>query len=164
MSKTSDPIRLLRSEHDAALDQLDRMELAVADLNSAHTQDALERIQRGLEFLEREVRAHGKMEEEVLYPALGRHVPKQTIETLLDEHKDLWCKMDLLANALRSKQPPMNEVRWHAVALIDALRRHIDRENNMVFLMTAQMLSNEEYRDLAEALAEMHKSRERLRS
>src|SRR5262245_45972151 len=33
--KVQDPIHLLRMEHDATLAQLDRMELAVADLNGA---------------------------------------------------------------------------------------------------------------------------------
>lgn len=160
MKQAQDPIQLLKSEHDAALEQVDRMELAASELNTPRHDEALEVLRRGVDYLEREVRAHGKLEEEVLYPALGRHVPKQMIQSLLHEHKELWWKMDLLDNALRQEPPPTNEVRWHAVALIDSLRRHIDRENNMVFLMTAQMLSEQEYGDLAEALARMGKARE----
>ena len=158
MKATRDPIELLKSEHDAALEQIDRMELAASELNTPRHTKALETMLRGLDYLESEVRAHSKLEEEVLYPALGRHVPREIIESLLDEHKELWWKMDLLDSALRRNQPPLNEVRWHAVALIDAMRRHIDRENNMIFLMAAQMLSEQEYGDLAEALAQMGKS------
>ncbi len=159
MIQTQDPIQLLKAEHDAALEQVERMELAASELNTPRQQEALESLRRGIDYLEREVRAHGKLEEEVLYPALGRHVPKQIVESLIDEHKELWWKMDLLDNVLQRKQPPMNEVRWHAVALIDAMRRHIDKENNMVFLMAAQMLSEKEYGDLAEALAHMGRAR-----
>ena len=153
MKKIQDPIQLLRSEHDLALEHVDCMELAASELNTPRHTEALETLRHGLDYLVREVRAHGKTEEEILYPALGRHVPKQIIESLLDEHKELWWKMALLDDVLRRKQPPPNEVRWHVVALIDSLRRHIDRENNMIFLMTAQMLSEREYGDLAEALA-----------
>lgn len=159
MREIRDPIELLKAEHDVTLENVDRMELATSELNTPRHDEALEILRQGLEYLEREVRAHGKLEEEVLYPALGRHVPKQMIDSLLDEHKELWWKMDLLGNALRHEKPPINEIRWHTVALIDALRRHIDRENNMIFLMTAQMLSEAEYGDLAEALERMNKAR-----
>jgi hemerythrin-like domain-containing protein len=157
--KLGDPIQVLKREHDSTLERVDSMELAVADLNGTRQKEALELLKSGLEFLEREVRVHGELEEEVLYPALGHHVPKQTIDVMLEEHKELWWEMDLLGNALRSKQPPINEVRWHAIALIDLLRRHIDKENNVIFLMTAQMLSEEEYRDLSEALTKLYEAR-----
>ncbi|MFQ5601080.1 MAG: hemerythrin domain-containing protein [Candidatus Krumholzibacteriia bacterium] len=161
---TEDPIRLLKREHDAALEVVDRMELAVADLLGARKAAALQVLRRSVEFLENEVRAHGKQEEEVLYPALGRHVPEQTIDVMLEEHRELWWELDLLGNALKSPDPPLNEVRWHAIALIDLLRRHIDKENNVVFLMTAQMLSRQEYRDLAEALGTLFDARNRERT
>ena len=156
--KLQDPIHLLKEEHDATLAELERMELAVADLNGARRAQALQRLQGGLDFLHAAVRAHGEREEQVLYPVLGRHVPKQTVEVMLEEHKELWWEMDLLQAALRRRDPPHNEVRWHAIALIDLLRRHIDKENNVIFLMTAQMLSEQEYRDLAEALTKMHEA------
>ena len=154
-----DPIHLLKKEHDTTLDLLDRMEFAVADLNGPRRTQALETLQMGLDSLQKEIRAHAKLEEEVLYPALGRHVPQQTVQVMLEEHKELWWEMDQLHDALRRHEPPFNEIRWHAIALIDLLRRHIDKENNVIFLMTAQMLSEQEYRDLAEALTRMHEAR-----
>ena len=156
--KLQDPIHLLREEHDTTLAELERMELAVADLNGARRAQALQTLQNGLRFLDTAVRAHGEREEQLLYPVLGRHVPKQTVDVMLEEHKELWWEMDLLETALRRQDPPHQEVRWHAIALIDLLRRHIDKENNVIFLMTAQMLSEQEYRDLAEALTKMHEA------
>ena len=154
-----DPIHLLKREHDATLELLDRMELAVADLNGPRRAQALATLRLGLDSLQKDIRAHGKLEEELLYPALGRHVPKQTVDVMLEEHKELWWEMDLLHDALQRREPPANEVRWHAIALIDLLRRHIDKENNVIFLMTAQMLSEQEYGDLAEALTRMYEAR-----
>ncbi len=157
--KVQDPIHLLRMEHDATVAQLDRMELAVADLNGARRAQALATLLEALNSLEREMRAHSRLEEELLYPALGRHVPKLTVDVMLEEHTELWWEMDQLRSALTHQDPSANEVRWHAIALIDLLRRHIDKENQVIFLMTAQVLSEPEYRDLAEALARRHEAR-----
>jgi hemerythrin-like domain-containing protein len=154
-----DPIRLLRQEHDAVLEVVDSMELAVADLQGSRKSEALASLRNGLEFLEKEVRAHGKVEEEVLYPALGRHVPRQTIETMIEEHRDLWWALDLLGKALEAAEPSVNEVRWQATALVDLMRRHVDKENNVLFMMVAQMLSNQEYEDLAHAMDETLQAR-----
>ena len=156
--KTQDPIHLLREEHDATLAELERMEFAVADLNGARRAQAMQTLQQGLKFLDAAVRAHAEREEQLLYPVLGRHVPKQTVDVMLEEHRELWWEMDLLETALHRQDPPQAEVRWHAIALIDLLRRHIDKENNVIFLMTAQMLSEQEYRDLAQALTKMHEA------
>ena len=157
--KVEDPIHLLRTEHDATLAQLDRMELTVADLNGARRKQALATLLEALNSLEREMRAHSRLEEELLYPALGLHVPKLTVGVMLEEHNELWWQMDQLRSALTHRDPSANAVRWHAIALFDLLRRHLDKENNVIFLMTAQMLSEQEYRGLAEALAKMHEAR-----
>jgi hemerythrin-like domain-containing protein len=159
MLQVGDPIQRLKREHDATLEQLDRMELAVTDLNGVRRNQAFQLLRSGLEHLEQEVRAHSALEEEVLYPALGRHVPKQTVDVMLQEHQELWWEMDQLDQALRSDEIRTNEIRWHTIALLDLLRRHIDKENNVIFMMTAQMLSQQEYRDLGEALAKMCEAR-----
>lgn len=147
-----DPIRLLRQEHDRTLNVLDSMELAIADLLGARRSAAMAVLRGSLEYLEREVHAHGRLEEELLYPALARHVPRQTIDTMQEEHQDLWWAMDLLDKALAAADPSTNEMRWQGTAVVDLLRRHIDKENNVLFMMVAQMLSDQEYQELAHAL------------
>jgi len=75
--QVQDPIHLLKVEHDATLAELESMELAVADLNGARRAQALATLQKGLDFLEHEVRAHGQLEEDVLYPALDSMFPSR---------------------------------------------------------------------------------------
>ena len=113
--------------------------------------EALTSLREGLHFLEMDVRAHGKREEEHLYPALARHVPKLTIDVMLEEHRDLWWKMDSLARVLSAMQPSLNDLRWQTIAVVDLLRRHIDKENDVLFMMAAQMLSDREYAELSRA-------------
>jgi hemerythrin-like domain-containing protein len=160
IEKIQDPIRHLREEHDAVQEVVDGMEVAVADLLGARRDEAIRTLREGLAFLDREVRRHASVEEQVLYPALGKHVPSQTIEVMIEEHRDIWWAMDLLAKGLEGGERHLNEVRWHATALVDLLRRHVDKENNVLFMMVAQMLSDREYEDLARAMHQMVLARE----
>ena len=50
--------------------------------------------------------------------------------------------------------------RSHATALVDLLRRHIDRENIVLFMMVSQMLSDEECETLAKAVHDFRQTRQ----
>ena len=150
-----DPVQLLREEHDKVLEVLDAMELAIADLLGPRRSEAFCTLTDGLRFLEPEVRSHENLEEEVLYPTLGRHVPALALEVMTEEHRDIGWAMDRLAQGLASGDRALGEVRWHATALVDLLRRHIEKENNALFLMVTQMLSDCEYEDLARVMHEV---------
>ena len=103
------------------------------------------------------MRAHGTREEEHLYPALGRHVPKLTIDIMLEEHRDLWWRLDALARVLSTAEPSLNDLRWKTTAVVDLLRRHIDKENDVLFMMAAQMMSDREYAELSRAFEALKK-------
>jgi hemerythrin-like domain-containing protein len=152
MSKIEDPIRLLRDEHDKVLDVLDRMEAAAADLQGTRRGEALDRLRQGLQWLEQEVRPHSRLEEETLYPALARHVPAQTVSAMIEEHGEIAWSLDLVGRGLAGAGRPGGELRWQVTALVDQMRRHIDKENNVLFMMAAQMLSDHEYEGLARAI------------
>jgi hemerythrin-like domain-containing protein len=74
---------------------------------------------------------------------------------MTEEHRDIGWAMDRLAEALAAGDRALGEVRWHATTLVDLLRRHIDKENNALFLMVTQMLSDCEYEDLARVMHEV---------
>jgi hemerythrin-like domain-containing protein len=150
-----DPVQLLREEHEKVLEVVDVMELAVADLLGPRRAESYRSLSDCLVFLEHEVRAHETLEEEVLYPSLGHHVPSLTLEVMTEEHRDIGWAMDRLAEGLRAGDRSLGEVRWHAMTLVDLLRRHIDKENNALFLMVTQMLSDCEYEDLARVMHEV---------
>jgi hemerythrin-like domain-containing protein len=122
------------------------------DLKGTRRKEALGALREGLTWLESEVRAHGRLEESVLYPALGRHVPAHTIASMIAEHSDIWWAMDLLADELGRPEVRFSQLRWHVTALVDLLRRHIDKEDNVLFLMVSQMLPDREYEALAKAM------------
>jgi hemerythrin-like domain-containing protein len=150
--KLEDPIRLLREEHDRVLEVADSMEMAVADLQGPRRREAWTRLNDGLAFLETAIRGHQGIEETTLYPALARHAPQETIDVMLEEHADIGWAMDRLAKDLTKEASYRSELRWHATALVDLLRRHIDKENNVLFMMVSQMLPDSEYDELARAI------------
>jgi hemerythrin-like domain-containing protein len=150
-----DPIQHLLEDHEKVLEVLDDFELAIVDLLGSCRAQAVQRLRDGLEILELEVHAHGKLEESILYPTLGRHLPAQTIETLAAEHTDIRWAMDLLASGLRrGKDAPVTELHWYAVAVVDLLRRHMEREGDVLFGLVSHVLSGSEYETLARAMHE----------
>ena len=154
-SQIEDPIQRLHEDHDHVLEVMETIELAVADLRVGASPSALQALRDSLAILEREVRAHAKLEESILYPALGRHLPPLTIETLCEEHSDIWWAMDLLAEGLReAREIRVAELRWHATSLVDLMRRHVEKENNVLFMIVSQMLSDSEYEALGRAMHE----------
>lgn len=154
-----DPVQLLREEHGKVLELLDTMEDAIAELPGPRRSEAFRTLADGLRILEHEVRAHDTLEEEVLYPSLGRHVPALTLEVMVEEHRDIGWAMDRLAQGLSAGDRALGEVCWHATTLIDLLRRHIDKEDNALFLLVTQMLSDREYEDLARVMHEVLSAR-----
>jgi len=160
--KIQDPILRLREDHDRVLDVMDAIEQAVGELQGPVSPAALQLIRDALAFMERDVRAHAQIEELVLYPAFLRHLPPLTIETLTEEHSDIWWAMDLLREGLRDeRQLRIAELRWHATSLVDLVRRHIERESNVLLTIAAQLLSDPEYEALVRAMHDFLLQRDR---
>jgi hemerythrin-like domain-containing protein len=148
-----DPIRFLRDEHDSVLEMVDRMEIAADDLSGPRRAEALAVLREGLRFLKEEVSAHMGLEEEILYPALAKHLPVQMVMVMLEEHRDISWALARLEHSLGSGRKAKSDQRWSATSVVDLMRRHIDKENNVLFMMASQMLSGDEYKALTDALS-----------
>ena len=148
-----DPIQRLRDDHDAVLGVLDDFEAALFDLLGARPREAARRLRDGLAGLEVEVRKHGELEESILYPTLRKHVTTPTIEGLTDEHAEIRRAIELLAKALGDNaDTAVTELHWLAVSVVDLLRRHMEREADVLFGLVAHELSGSEYESLAHAM------------
>jgi len=147
-----DPIRHLCNEHDDVLEMVDRMEIAADDLTGPRRAEALAVLREGLAFLKKEVVTHMRLEEEILYPALAKHVPVQLVTVLFEEHRDISRALASLEQGLGAGLQAKGELRLHATSVVDLMRRHVDKENNVLFMVAAQMLSGEEYEALTRAL------------
>lgn len=133
---SADPIRRFEEEHDVALAALTRLEGAAEALRSgapAEPHFATARQVHGL--LCGAVRQHNEDEERALFPVLGEDAP---LGPFLEEHETLWkLEADLLAALDRAEGERVARV---ALEIVDLLRTHIRRENEVLFPMARALL------------------------
>ena len=133
---TTDPLRHFEEEHTVALAALDRLEAAAEALRSgarAEPQFAIAREVHGL--LCGAVRQHNEDEERALFPVLGESAP---LAAFLEEHETLWSLEAGLKTAIDGGD--RERVASQALEIVDLLRAHIQRENEVLFPMARALL------------------------
>ncbi|MGA2263221.1 MAG: hemerythrin domain-containing protein [Acidobacteriota bacterium] len=152
----------LRTEHEAILSMLD----ATAETARRVNRDEpvhLEILEGLLEFFKVFAdRCHHGKEEELLFPALERKGMPQTggpIGVMLFEHEQgraLIRRMSQAAAEIAGGNPAAAKS-WAAAAheYTALLRAHIDKENNILFVMAERILSDDEQTGLAEAFEKL---------
>lgn len=136
---TTDPIRRFEEEHTVALAALDRLEAAAEALRSgapAEPQLAIAREVHGL--LCGAVRQHNEDEERALFPVLGESAP---LAPFLEEHETLWSLEAGLKTAIDCGD--RERVASEAFEIVDLLRAHIQRENEVLFPMARALLGTD---------------------
>lgn len=133
---TNDPLRRFEEEHEVALAALVRLEQAAHALRHGglvEAQFAIAREVHGL--LCGAVRQHNEDEERALFPMLAEDAP---LGPFLEEHEILWRLEADLAGALDRKDHA--RVASLALEIVDLLRTHIRRENEVLFPMARALL------------------------
>jgi hemerythrin-like domain-containing protein len=155
------PIKLLRREHDEALAVLDRLEIAVHDLAAP---GALAAVKEAIAFLDEDLRAHNEREEETLFPALERYLPSQGPTAVMRfEHRELWNLLGDLESAMRNTPLSSPVIFQRGMAAADLLRRHIAKENGILFPMAEQLLSPDEMSVIARQMESLMEARANAR-
>ena len=133
---TADPLHRFEHEHEEALDVLTRLEQAALSLRvPGNPAPSLSSVREALAFLEGPVKAHNENEERALFPELGTAAPTAPF---VDEHRVLWELEQALGEALRFSDPDV--VADTALELVELLRAHIERENDVLFPMARGFL------------------------
>lgn len=136
---SADPIRRFEEEHEVALAALDRLENAAEALRTGAPGDphfATAQEVHGL--LCGAVRQHNEDEERALFPVLGEDAP---LGPFLEEHETLWRLEEDLATAI--DRADRERVARVALDIVDLLRTHIRRENDVLFPMARALLGAE---------------------
>jgi len=145
---------ILRKEHDAILKMLDASEEAARRINSGGTVEA-ETLEGLIEFFRLFAdRCHHGKEEDLLFPLLeSRGLPRHGGPTgvMLHEHEQGRALIKEMVESAEALKGGDRAARWAQAAgsYIDLLRSHIDKENNILFVMAENMLSREEQQQLA---------------
>jgi hemerythrin-like domain-containing protein len=146
-----DPIQRFEEEHQHALGELERLEVAALKLAAGVPDDVaeveLEAARAAHEFLSTAVREHNENEEVALFSVLGDKAPT---EPFVEDHVALRAMERRLSAAIEAQDTA--EVAAAGLAIVDVLRDHIDREDNALFPMARELLGPEGLLEVARRL------------
>jgi hemerythrin-like domain-containing protein len=148
----SNVTEILSREHQVVLKKLAVLEAALEPFD-------VEGVRGILKFFDERLILHRRKEEEVLFPTLGKHIGTETgpIACMLDEHREEKEKIDIIRAGLEDPSKPGNQERIVGAArfILGLLRAHIQKEDNILFPMAEEALSDGEKSELAKGMTEI---------
>jgi len=127
-------------EHEQALAALDRLERAATALDHGDPAEPhLRTVREVRDTLVTTVRQHNENEERCLFPLLGEDAPCRPFR---EEHEAL-RELERRLDAALDGPAPERDIPTVAHALVDLLRSHIQREDEMLFPMARELLGAE---------------------
>jgi hemerythrin-like domain-containing protein len=150
--------QILRQEHEAILKMLDTAENVAENLENSQPVPAATLAQI-LEFLQVFAdRCHHGKEEDLLFPALtAKGLPERggPVGVMLFEHEQGRALIRRMIEAFAgyADNPAPSGMQWASAAreYIALLRSHIQKENNILFVMAERLLSDAELEEMGQA-------------
>lgn len=136
-----DTISILEDEHKHILKAIDVLE-KVVNKNKLNEKDRRELREAAHIFAEAE--KHHEREEKVLFPAIEKKGVVGPTEVMREEHIELRKRKGQLHEASKKKFFDIENVKEPAQFIIDVLRAHIEKENNILYMIAREVLSKEE--------------------
>lgn len=147
---TADPLLRFAAEHREALAVLDRLDQAATALRHGDAVEGHLAVAREAHaFLAGPVRVHNENEERALFPLLGPDAPTAVF---VEEHQRLWALERELELALAAEDAVGTADA--ALELIELLRAHIAREDDVLFPLAREQLGAAGLARVAAALSE----------
>lgn len=162
-------LRALVDEHKDFINQLDVFEEALNDiLQNGISRQVDEKLKEFFRFFDDHIVKHNQKEEKVLFPLLHRRLmaagehslgpePTTGVDMLEDDHSKALQLAAITFNFfglaarlpdLASRLIVLDSALEQAKALIELLRLHIFREDNMVFGMAHKYIAKEEFDEM----------------
>ena len=136
---------LLVDEHKIVLARLMAFETALDAFD-------LEQIHATIRFFDEQVVLHRRKEEEVLFPAMKKHLGTEDgpIQCMLAEHQDEQEKIRKIRSLLEGNPGPTSRSAIVKAGryILDLLRIHIVKEDNIVFPLAESVLTDEEKKEV----------------
>ena len=150
-------VELFSSDHQTVLGKLEMMDKIFFQLEDdpASLREAdLDFLREIIGIFDTELVVHFQREEKVLFPVMERYVPRDMgpIAIMLEEHVKIFEAIDKFkedVNGLISAGGPSEEaiedMLYNARSLIETLRSHIDKEENLLLPMAESHLTQPEW-------------------
>lgn len=159
MQNVDDPIEILMKEHEEGLKYLKRLGDAAEHIKTyGFSFDAFEDIAEAIRFIDTEIRHHNEREEKYLFPLMDTHATSPS-KVIRDEHRELWRAFNNLMESVKNVEElriyptTVMELIQNSKAIVELLSNHIAKENEILFPMTKQLLTKEEYEQLGKNIA-----------
>jgi len=126
---------ILRKEHEQVLKVLDKLENNLNENN-------LSSAKKNIKLLEEEFDKHSLYKEEkILFPEIEKFIPRDGGPTgvMITEHKELIELMRNFNKLLEEKN--LSRLNETGMSIINILREHINKEDNMLFMIADMHLS-----------------------
>ena len=137
-------ITMLKSDH-ATVKRLLR------ELN-ATTERAVKARERLVSQIERELKTHAQIEEEVFYPAFKAATEDTEAEDMFYEAAEEHHVVDMVLPALKAANPKSPEFEAKAKVLLDLIEHHVKEEENEMFPQARKVFSDARLRELGELM------------
>ncbi|MDP6501527.1 MAG: hemerythrin domain-containing protein [Dehalococcoidales bacterium] len=164
--ETGTPLESIRREHERVLDNIGLLKAAGLCLKlGTLTADSpvwgkgIDHLAKVLDFFDKDVGLHFRREEELLFPALEKHlgVEKSPTRLLMAEHAEMWQDHLLLKEKLAELQAedakPSEalpaQVQQISGRIEQLLREHIRKEDESLLTLAKGLLSQEELDEIS---------------
>jgi hemerythrin superfamily protein len=137
-------VTMLKSDH-ATLKRLLRELTATSDR-------ALKQRESLVNQIERELKTHAQIEEEVFYPAFKSASKNTDAEDLFYEAAEEHHVADMVLPALKAANPKSHEFKAKAKVLKDLLEHHIKEEETQMFVVARQLFDEDQLREIGDLM------------
>jgi iron-sulfur cluster repair protein YtfE (RIC family) len=172
-------LRRFRDEHVPFLDELNAFEAAILSIQkNGYTKESDAELRRFFHYLDQEFTAHSRREEAALFPLLherliasGEHgkgrVPATATDLMQDQHAKAMQLAAVVVNFLglvfrlpeeRSAMIVLDAALEQGKNLVELLRLHVFREDNVVFSLAHRLISAAEFDQMQSKAAAAGKS------
>lgn len=152
-----EPVEVLMSDHQTVLGKLDRLEQIFLRLERETTSPGDEDMaffQELTTIFDTELVVHFDREEKVLFPVMEKYVSRDMgpVGVMLEEHVTIFKIIDrfvkgvnVLGRPGKSEESTVEELIFDGRSIIELLRGHIDKEDNVLLPAAESHLSNEDW-------------------
>src|SRR5579859_4411857 len=140
------PITMLKADHTKVKRLLRQLE--------ATTERALKERERLVRDIERELKMHAQIEEELFYPTFKKCAEDTPAEDLFYEATEEHHVVDMVLPALKASNPKSPEFAAKAKVLKDLVEHHAREEETQMFTQARQLMDEEQLRALGDLMQE----------
>ena len=145
-STQTDAIALLKKDHEKVRGLLKKLESA-ADRGDGRAEELLAQV-------DREVKIHSQIEEEIFYPAFHEAARTKEENKLFFEAKEEHHVVDMVMPEVSDSEGGAEDFAARAKVLKDLIEHHADEEEKQMFPKAKKLMGRDELRELGRRIKE----------